>query len=116
MDGVIRIYGSDGTLFNNAYATGLGHASFEIGPGNTIWGSDVYAINSNNGQLLRFDSQGISTQVGCGFTDLSSSLAFGPDGAVYVSIPTEDRIVRIIPEPATLSLLALGGLALIKRR
>lgn len=42
----------------------------------------------------------------------------GPDGAIYLSDGTEgeEAIFRIVPEPATLSVLALGALAVIRRR
>ena len=48
------------------------------------------------------------------------SIVFGPDGDLYVAeasgTGSVTTIYHVTPEPATLSLLALGGLALLRRR
>ena len=48
------------------------------------------------------------------------SLVFGPDGAMYVAeydaSAQEVTVTKIIPEPATLTLLALGGFGLLRKR
>jgi hypothetical protein len=51
----------------------------------------------------------------------ASDLAFSPDGAqLYVSNATADRVfifnIDAVPEPASIGLLALGGLTLVRRR
>src|SRR5262249_52739120 len=51
-------------------------------------------------ELVRIDAQGTKTTVGTGFTVLAG-MAFGPDGALYVSEFANDRIVRVAPEPVT---------------
>ena len=49
------------------------------------------------------------------YTDNVHDLAFAKDGlALYVTVG--DNIIVITPEPATLGLLVIGGLALLKRR
>lgn len=42
-------------------------------------------------------------------------LAFGPDGALYVCDGGAGTVYRIVPEPATLGLLAAGALAAARR-
>jgi len=58
---------------------------------------------------------GTRTVVGSGF-DGSGDLAFGPDGALYVSSHDEDLIWRVVPEPASLLLLTVGGVLAVGRR
>jgi hypothetical protein len=43
-------------------------------------------------------------------------LVFGPDDALYVATSTGDEILRIVPEPATILLLGLGGLTILRKR
>lgn len=99
----IRIYASDGTLLDDAFATGLQNPSvtcLAFGPA-AVWGTDVYTISA--GELRGYDavfdspSYGQYTVLGTGF-DSARDMAFGPDGALYVSVE-EDTIFRIIPEP-----------------
>ncbi len=121
IDGVIRLYDSDGTLLDGAFYTGLGTnraAPIAIGPGG-IWGNDLYTVHTQTGELLRIDMFGNATVIGTGFGDadrITADIAFGPDGAMYVSFLDEDRIIRVIPEPSALALLLLGGLVAARRR
>jgi hypothetical protein len=116
----IRIYNPDGTLpANHVFATGLQDPTtscLAFGQGGA-WGTDLYTVSG--GHLLRYNTSlgsptyGLSTDIGSGF-ESAMDIEFGPDGALYVSTYAEDTIFRIVPEPATLSLLALGGLAVLK--
>lgn len=122
-DDKIRIYDpNDGTLLDPSFATGLLQPSWEtmaFGAGG-VWGTDLFTIS--DGDLLRFDATigsptyGDSTVVGSGFDATPSDIVFGPDGALYVSMFDEDKILRIIPEPATVSLVLFGGIVALKRR
>ena len=121
LDGIIRVHAPDGTLIDNNFAD-LGSASdappMTRGPGGALWGDDLYAVSRATGELLRIDSLGTITPIGTGFNgvDRVGDLEFGPDGALYVSFVDTSRIVRIIPEPTTLTLIALASLALWRRR
>ena len=118
-DGVIRIHSAGGTLLNDAFVTGLGTwAPIAFGPGG-YWGTDLYAIDrENGGQLLRFDMAGNPTVLGSGF--YPGNLAFGPDNAMYVSTDW-DKVIRIsapIPAPAAVLLagIGIGCISWLRRR
>lgn len=100
-DGIIRKYASNGTLLNGSFATGVS-GWLEFGPGGA-WGTDLYCLNSADGVLYRIDAQGALTQVGSGFPTggATEDMAFGPDGAMYVSDWAGDRILRISPACTT---------------
>jgi hypothetical protein len=99
-NGNIAIYDTGGTLQNGSFATGFGSgAALAFGPGGA-WGSNLYAGVADTGDLVRIDSQGMSTTVGTGFTTVTG-IAFGPDGALYVSEFSNDRVLRVAPEQAT---------------
>ncbi len=82
--------------------------------------------------LTKFDSSGDEVwtqQIGTGSADISYSVAVDGSGNAYISGETRGDLggtnaggadaflVKYeVPEPATLSLLAIGGLALIRRR
>jgi len=101
-DGVIRIHTSAGALVNDAFATGLGFApSLVFGPGGGF-GTELYVLEAVNGDLLRFDAQGTPTTLGTGFR-ASDSIAFGPDGALYVAQFSLDQVLRIVPNTTTTS-------------
>ena len=102
-DQVIRVYNSDGALVDDAYATNVGTLpSMDFGSGN-YWGDNLYVVDYTNGELLRFDDAGDRTVVGTGFTSVHD-IAFGPDGALYISEFETDRILRIAPNRETLGL------------
>ncbi len=120
MDGTIRIWNSDGTLANGSFATGMNNGfnygvSLAFGPGG-VWGHDLYAMANHS--LYRFDSLGHGTIIGTGFTGPPQDMTFGPDGSLYVSVQTENRILQItpspaaVPEPSSFALLGLGGIGL----
>ncbi|MBI1926739.1 PEP-CTERM sorting domain-containing protein [Candidatus Poribacteria bacterium] len=116
-DGTLRIHDTAGNLVNGSFATGLGTIpGLAFGTG-AAFGTDLYAIDFSSGNLLRFDMFGNATVFGQGFTS-GEDLAFGPDGALYVSERNTNRILRItpaavIPEPGTLTLLGIGILGII---
>ncbi|MFQ5806396.1 MAG: hypothetical protein ACE5I3_08095 [Phycisphaerae bacterium] len=90
-----------------------------IGPGTALRDAYLYAVDKTTGDLIGCDAFSNGTVIGTGFGDASSGasdLAFGPDGALYVSFGSADRIVRIIPEPATATLLLFLLAALPSRR
>lgn len=120
-DGVIRIHDLAGTPVADPFLAGTaGFASaIAVGPGSGPWGSDLYVIDRFTGELLRVDSLGTPTVIGTGFgnttDDIAGDLTFGPDGNLYVSFIQRDEVIRVIPEPAGISLLALLGLAIRRR-
>lgn len=122
VDGTIRIHDITGALIDGAFVTGLGtgtSAPLEFGPGNALFGSDLYAVDRVSGELLRIDGAGTVDVIGTGFgagDRVAADLEFGPDGFLYVSFSDEDRVIRIVPEPATLALLGGIGLLAIRRR
>jgi len=96
----------DGT-FLGPFADGLpsGHISRSIGfgPGG-VWGSNLYATIGTS--LYRFDSFGNPTEMGTGFEGGCNDMAFGPDGAMYLSWDSQNRILRVSPilAPATVDI------------
>ena len=76
--------------------------SYPINEGHRIMGWDVY-----------IDATAAPGLYTIGFTN--DMLGSGNDGAVPMGDPFAMQ-VNIIPEPATMSLLALGGLAMLRRR
>jgi hypothetical protein len=87
-----------------------------------VFGGELFVIGrSELGQpraLWRVSPDGAATEFAT--TTASRGLAFGPDGAMYIAeYSSADQTVlisRVIPEPATVLLLSLGGLLLRRRR
>lgn len=97
-DGTIRIYASDGSLVDGAFATGLAGLDtyLAFGPGPFGFGKALYVLNGS--ELLRFNRHGKRTTIGTGFSIGPSSgtgFVFGPDQALYVSEYSKNRILRI---------------------
>jgi sugar lactone lactonase YvrE len=118
-DGVIRIHDASGALLNGTFVTGLGSFPLIEFARGGAFGSDLYALSNTAGTLLRIDSSGLATVIGSGFANTSADLAFGPDGALYVSQLSDNTILRIalaVPEPTSVMLFALGGSALLLAR
>lgn len=97
-DGTIRIYNADGTVADNAFATGL--AGFDtylaFGPGEGGFGKALYVLNGT--ELLRFNKRGEATKIGSGFSIGPASgtgFVFGPDKSLYVSDYSNNRILKI---------------------
>ncbi|WP_161602281.1 PEP-CTERM sorting domain-containing protein [Tautonia marina] len=122
-DGVIRVHKADGTLVNNAFATlfdptGLPpqgrQTNLAFAPGG-MFGTDLYA-RGLTGEIIRIDASGQTEVILSGLGPISG-MTFGPDGALYLADPRNDRILRVtptvIPEPSSLLLLSLGGVAVV---
>ena len=95
IDGTLRIYSPDGSVIDDAFVTGLSDANggrMAFAPGGTF-GTDLYLTQHDSGLLYRIDPLGNVEIVGSGIG--ISHIAFGPDGALYLSQPYEDRILRI---------------------
>jgi sugar lactone lactonase YvrE len=97
-DGTIRIYNADGTVADNAFATGL--AGFNIylafGPGEGGFGKALYVLNGT--ELLRFNKRGEAATIGSGFSvgpASATGFVFGPDKSLYVSDYPNNRILKI---------------------
>lgn len=124
-DGIIRKYASDGTLIDGSFFTGLGTnraGSLEIGPGFGPFGSSLYTVHTETGDLLQIDPDtGAATTIGTGFDEtgfgaIQTDITFGPDGFMYISYFNTDEVIRIVPEPSALALFGLAGFAMLRRR
>ena len=106
--GRLLLYSASGTLSNANFATVRVASPLARGPGG-IWTTDLYAI-TDGGDLIRIALDGTPTTAGSGFGAIEG-LTFGPDGALYASDFTGDRIWRIQPRPPvtfTTATLAVG--------
>jgi len=87
-----------------------------------LFGGDMYVFGTLQGEanykLYRITPEGDITLFARGLS-YYTAMTFGPDGALYLAELKSGNvaeITRIIPEPATLLVLGLGGLALVRRR
>lgn len=103
LDETIRVYASNGDLLNGSFASEMGYAIAFGG----CSGMELYAAD-NDSHLVRIDTTGAVTVIGDGFGEISD-LAFGPDGALYVSEYSKNRVLRVIPEPSSLRILTVGA-------
>jgi hypothetical protein len=94
LDGVIRIHQSDGTLIDATFATS--DEALAVGPGDVVFGNDIYTVDNGTGELVRIDLAGNATVIGTGFSEVRD-LEFGPDGSLYASETSNHRILRIAP-------------------
>lgn len=98
-DGTIRIYGPDGRLVDDAFATGLAGLDTYLafpGAGSAARSAPLYVLSGTT--LLRFNPGGKARMIGTGFVPGPSSgtgFVFGPDGALYVSDYYANRVLRI---------------------
>jgi len=93
-DGTVRVFGTDGSVVDAAFGTGLGaNGALALSP-SADWGSGAYVVDGS-GNLVRIEASGQApVVVGSGFAN-TSDLEFGPDGALYASELANDRVVRI---------------------
>ncbi len=116
-DGTVKLYDSSGALVDDMFATGSVTA-LAYADSSSLFDEGLYGLI--DGDLVRFDGGGVQTDLGTIFSDASqqtgSRFAFGPDGALYVSYPLGDQVLRItpanqpVPEPS--SFLTFAGLGL----
>jgi RHS repeat-associated protein len=76
-----------------------------VGPGG-VWGTDLYVLYGPD--LYRYDSAGDRTLIGTGLGNINS-LAFGPDNALWVNAYNENRIIRIAPLTADVTVRVDDG-------
>ncbi|MCK4628772.1 MAG: PEP-CTERM sorting domain-containing protein [Sedimentisphaerales bacterium] len=76
--------------------------------------------SSNPWEIWRAEPDGTTTLFATGTVSSTHTFTFGSDGAMYVHEAANDVVtisrVSLIPEPATILLLSLGGMALMKKR
>ncbi len=95
-DNVVRLYSSAGELLNNNVFSSSESVGIIVGNGDEIWGDDLYVHNRGTGEFLRLNENGSQTVVGNNFVGIGG-MAFGPDGALYLSDFDHDRILRVAP-------------------
>lgn len=100
MDGVMRKLGADCSVTNSAFASGLyGATSQTIAPTGIFHGNLFVACgptgNPGN-RVIEVDlTTGETSTLLCGLPVMG--IAFDPEGFMYLSIPMENRIIRIGP-------------------
>lgn len=122
LTGNIDVFAPDGSRLVAGFVTSISnggfsnHVSLAFGRGGEF-GTDLYAMNTV-GDLFRIAGDGGTTLYGSGFASAGlltagSTIAFGPDQALYVAEFPNDRILRVagaqqtLPEPDSLALIGV---------
>lgn len=107
-DSVVRKYDSTGSLLPFSFST---QGNIAISAGGPFGEDNIYTIEE--GELRFVDATGSKFTLGSGFGNNGNNPAFGPDGDLFVTQLSEDRVLRIfapqVPEPTTLSMLLVSG-------
>ncbi len=76
---------------------------------------DLLASNSQTGEIFNITPEGDVSLFASGL-QRPRHMAFDASGTLYFADGEAGVIYQVVPEPATMSLLALGGVAMLKRR
>ena len=99
-----------------------GDGSVVVGTGSSASGVEAFVWTSSGGMGRLWDvllASGVNPAAS-GWTGLSGAYAITPDGNTIVGSGTRngntEAFVAVVPEPASLSPMALGGIFLLRRR
>ncbi len=95
------------TFYNEAFG-GPRVQNITTSDGGSILGFDQDFSGTNNGNLLQYDYVATATSISFTFDSVTDNASFHQYGFSNEVVP--------VPEPATLGMLALGGLAFLRRR
>lgn len=96
-NGRIYAFAANGTLLNGNVATLPSTAALTFGRGGAF-GTDLYALRTSNGTLLRIAADGTVTTVGTGLGTTLTDLTCGADGRLYWSDFGGSRIQVATPD------------------
>ena len=97
-DGTVRIWDADGNVVDAAFGTGLGNGPPIALARGGDFGTDLYALHQETGELVRIAPDRTATVVGTGFPSSAGGMTFGPDGALYVADFQNGAVLRVAPK------------------